>query len=76
MMRPMTRRGLGPPEVHAAQVRNAVSSLVALNTLILSDCNGVTAEGLRAVSSLTALKFLDLTNCPNITSEGLRAVIK
>ena len=54
MMRPMTRRGLGPPEVHAAQVRKAVSNLPAIASLNLIFCRNVTAAGVQALRDTTA----------------------
>ena len=60
MMRPMTRRGLGPPEVHAAQVRKAVSILPALSSLIFRYCVNVTAAGVQALRSTTAAPNLHI----------------
>ena len=52
----------------------AVSSLPALTSLDLTDCDKVSNAGMRAVSNCSALTSLDLTRCFKVTVEGMRAV--
>jgi hypothetical protein len=56
------------------EAMRAVSSLRALTTLHLTDCEKVSDEGLRAVSSCTGLTSLYLANSGKVTDEGVKAV--
>jgi hypothetical protein len=52
----------------------AVSSLPALTSLILFNCEKVTDVGVRALSILPALTTLNLRDCPNVTAAGVQAL--
>jgi hypothetical protein len=52
----------------------AVSSLPALTSLILFNCEKVTDVGVRVLSILPTLTTLNLHDCPNVTAAGMQTL--